>query len=248
MNSVTKYNLNRYSNDNEFDIYSTWKNHKLRIEIMVNFVEEAFSKSNKDIKKFKILDIGGNTGVISIMLQEKGYNVTVADISEEALKTCKKRKLKTISFDFNNTFPIKEKTYDLVIAGDVIEHILDIELFLNECNRILSETGYLVVSTPNLATFKDRIRFLFGKMPRQINPHHEYLKLHIRQFTYSSLKESLQISGFNLLSFKSNYFVIKSFKGNPIFIRWLAILFPSLSSSLIVLATKNSIVERKKKA
>lgn len=246
MNSVTKYNLDRYSNDKEFDIYSTWTNHKLRIKIMVNFVDEAFSKTNKNMKNFKILDIGGNTGVISNILQEKGYNVTVADISEEALKTCKKRKLKTISFDFNSIFPIKEKTYDLVIAGDVIEHILDTELFLNECNRILNENGYLVISTPNLATFKDRIRFLFGKMPRQINPHHEYLKLHIRQFTYSSLKDSLKITGFNMLRFKSNYFVLKSFKGNPIFIRWLAILFPTLSSSLIMLAIKNKIAERKK--
>lgn len=238
MNSVTQYNLNRYNNDNEFDNYSTWKNHKLRIEIMINFVEEAFYKSNKDIKKFKILDIGGNTGVISKILQDKGFNVTVADISKEALNTCKKKKLKTLSFDFNDIFPIKDKLYDLIIAGEVIEHILDVELFLNECNRILKEDGYIVISTPNLATFKDRIRFLFGKMPRQINPHHEYLKLHIRQFTYSSLKESLNISGFNLLKFKSNYFVINIIENKPIFIRSLAILFPKLSASLIMLANK----------
>lgn len=238
MNSVTQYNLNRYNNDNEFDNYSTWKNHKLRIEIMINFVEEAFYKSKKDIKKFKILDIGGNTGVISKMLQDKGFNVTVADISKEALKTCKKKKLKTLNFDFNDIFPIKDKSFDLIIAGEVIEHILDVELFLKETNRILKEDGYVVISTPNLATFKDRIRFLFGKMPRQINPHHEYLKLHIRQFTYSSLKESLNISGFNLLKFKSNYFVINIIKNKPIFIRCLAVLFPKLSASLIMLANK----------
>lgn len=238
MNSVTQYNLNRYNNDNEFDNYSTWKNHKLRIEIMIKFIEEAFSKSKKDIKNFKILDIGGNTGVISKLLQEKMFNVTVADISEEALSTCKKRKLKTVNFDFNDIFPIKDKSYDLVIAGEVIEHILDVEQFLNECNRILTNNGYLVLSTPNLATFKDRIRFIFGKIPRQINPHHEYLKLHIRQFTYSSLKESLKISNFKLLKFKSNYFVINILKNKPIFIRSLGILFPKLSSSLIALARK----------
>lgn len=238
MNSITKYNLNRYNNDTEFDIYSTWKNHKLRIEIMINFVKEAFSKSNKDIKNFKILDIGGNTGVISKMLQDIGYNVTVADISEEALKNCKSKKLKTINFDFNLEFPIKDNTYDLIIAGEIIEHILDVELFLNECNRILKENGYLVISTPNLATFKDRIRFLFGKTPRQINPHHEYLKLHIRQFTYSSLKESLEIAKFKLLKFKSNYFTLSTPNKKPIFIRSLAILFPKASSSLIMLAQK----------
>lgn len=238
MNSVTNYNLNRYDNDNEFDNYSMWKNHKLRIEIIVKFVTEAFSISNKNIDDFKIIDIGGNTGVISKILQDKGFNVTVADISKEALNNCKKKKLKTVQFDFNDVFPIKNNTYDLIIAGEVIEHILDVELFLNECNRILRKNGYIVVSTPNLATFKDRIGFLFGKMPRQINPHHEYLKLHIRHFNYSSLKKSLNISKFNLVKFKSNYFTLKNFNGKPIFIRSLAILFPKLSSSLIMLGQK----------
>lgn len=47
MNTVTKYNLNRYDNDNEFDIYSNWKNHKLRINIIINFVDKIFKASKK---------------------------------------------------------------------------------------------------------------------------------------------------------------------------------------------------------
>lgn len=238
MNNITKYNLSRYNNDNEFDTYSTWKNHKLRIDIIIKLVNLAYKKNNKLKKDFKIIDIGGNTGVISKILHDEGFNVTVADISEEALKKCKLKKLKTHKFDFNDVFPIKDNTYDMIIAGEVIEHILDVELFLNECNRILKRSGFLIITTPNLSTFKDRIRFLFGKMPRQINPHHEYLKLHIRHFNYGSLKKSLEIANFKILKFKSNYFVI-SFNKRPIFIRSLAILFPKSSSSLIMLAEKN---------
>lgn len=238
MNSVTKYNLSRYNNDDEFDRYSQWKNHKLRIEIIIDFIIKTFNNSKKNIKDFRIIDIGGNTGVISKILKDKGFDVTVADISEEALKTCQKKSLKTIKFDFNEKFPLKDKSYDIVIAGEVIEHILDVELFMNECNRIIKTDGHLVISTPNLSTFKDRIRFLFGFMPRQINPHHEYLKLHIRQFNYRSLKYSLTLAKFKLIKFKSNYFIINKFNGDPIFIRSLAVLFPKLSASLIVLARK----------
>lgn len=240
MNAVTEFNLKRYNNDNEFDNYSTWKNHKKRIEIMLNLVDYAFTETKKEKKNFKLIDIGGNTGVMSKILKDKGYSVSVVDISDEALKTAKSRGLKTYKFDLNEHFLLEDNSFDVVIAGEIIEHILDTEKFLNECNRILKENGFLILSTPNIATFHDRIRFLFGKMPRQINPYHEYLKLHIRQFNYKSLKDALNYSNFKLLKFRSNYFVIKFTSKKTIFIRFLALLFPTLSSSLIVLAKKSS--------
>lgn len=238
MNTVTEFNLKRYNNDDEFDKYSTWKNHKKRIEIMLNLVDNAFVKSKKEKQNFKIIDIGGNTGVISKLLKDKGYNVSVADISDKAIKSAKLKGLSTYKFDFNESFPIDDNSFDVVIAGEIIEHVLDTEMFLNECNRILSIDGFLVLSTPNLSTFFDRIRFLFGKMPRQINPYHEYLKLHIRQFNYNSLKTALNYSNFKILKFKSNYFAIDIFRKKTIFCRFLAYIFPTLSSSLIVLAQK----------
>lgn len=237
MNSITKFNLEHYDNDSEFDKYSTWKNHQKRIELMLKFLDITFEKSGKTKDNFKIIDIGGNTGVISELVQDKGYDIVVADISGLALKKAKARGIKTLKLDFNENFSSIDKKYDVIIAGEIIEHILDVKKFLDECNNILEEDGYLILSTPNLANFKDRIRFLFGKMPRQINPFHEYLKLHIRQFSYSSLKEALNYSNFELLKFKSNYVALGS-DSRPCFIRFLAVLFPKLGSSLIVLAQK----------
>lgn len=237
MNSITKFNLEHYNNDSEFDVYSKWKNHKKRIEIMLELLDIAFKKSKKQKDNFEIIDIGGNSGVISKLAQEKDYNITVADISDQALNKAKRRGLETLRLDFNEDFSSLNRKYDVIIAGEIIEHILDTKKFLDECNSILKDNGYLILSTPNLANFKDRIRFLFGRMPRQINPLHEYLKLHIRHFTYSSLRAVLTHSKFKILSFKSNYFTLGSDK-RPFFIRSLAIVFPKASSSLIILAQK----------
>ena len=242
MNAITEFNMKKYNNDNEFDEYSKWKNHKKRIEIMLGLVDLAFSRSNiKNKKSFRIIDIGGNTGVIAKLLKDRGYSASVADMSELALKTARKKGIKTYRFDFNEKFDIDDKKYDLIIAGEVIEHVLDTKLFLDECNRILKKGGFLVLSTPNLATYNDRIRFLFGSMPRQMNPYHERLKLHIRPFTYKGLKEALEFSSFKILNFKSKYFTIKLGYDKPLFIRFLAIIFPKLSSSLIVLAKKTTV-------
>lgn len=162
------------------------------------------------------------------------------DISKKALAKAKQKGLETISFDFNEVFPIQDGAYDLVIAGEIIEHTLDTQKFLSEINRVLKENGRLILTTPNLATFQDRIRFLYGKMPRQINPCHEYLKLHIRQFTYSGLKKCLNYFGFKIEHFCSNYFAFEITNKKTIMIRFLAKLFPKLSSSLIVIAKKDN--------
>ncbi len=184
------------------------------------------------------MDIGGNTGIVAEKIKSLGYDITVADIAQEALIIAENRGLKTISMDFNETFPIMSEEFDLIIAGEVIEHIFDTDKFLSECFRILKRDGSIVITTPNLATLKDRVRFLFGKMPRQINPHDKYLKLHIRPFTYVGLKRALNNSNFKIKKLKSNYLVFPLPNEGSFMVRFLGILFPKLSSSLIVLAEK----------
>ena len=238
MKNITEYNLTRYSNFDEFDIYSNKKNHAKRIEIIINMVNDIYIKSNRSKKAFTIIDLGGNTGVISKRLADMGYTVTVADISKEALRSAGKKGLKTICIDLNDDFSIIKGKYDLVIAGEIIEHILDTKLFLDSCYSILKKDGFLVLSTPNLNSFTDRFNFLFGKSPRQINPFHPYLKYHIRFFNYSSLKFALKNSSFNIKLFKSNYFAFFNKRSKRVFVRLPAILFPTLGDSLIVAAQK----------
>lgn len=94
--------------------------------------------------------------------------------------------------------PLASNAFDLIVAMDIIEHIFDTRRFLTECYRVLKPHGRLIVTTPNLATLQDRLRFLLGRAPRQCSPLHEYLHLHIRPFTLSSLKESLSLSGYEV--------------------------------------------------
>lgn len=137
--------------------------------------------------------------------------------------------------DISEKFPYESHFFDFVFAGEVIEHIVDTRQFLNEIGRILKPGGILILTTPNLARIDDRIKFIFGIAPRHTSPMHKYLYLHVRPFTFSSLKDALLKTNFKILSFKSNYVVIdygnKSFKN-----RLLARLFPSWGGSLIVMA------------
>jgi len=64
--------------------------------------------------------------------------------------------------------PVADAYFDVVVAGDVIEHLFDTDAFLSELNRVLRPGGKLIVTTPNLAWWWSRLRLLGGKPPAGI--------------------------------------------------------------------------------
>lgn len=61
--------------------------------------------------------------------------------------------------------PAADATYDVAIAGEVIEHLVDTDSFVRELHRILKPGGFLILSTPNLASWYNRIRLARGLPP-----------------------------------------------------------------------------------
>jgi SAM-dependent methyltransferase len=66
-----------------------------------------------------------------------------------------------IRADLNLPLQIKEK-FDTIITLEIIEHVHNINIFLNECNRLLKSGGKLIVSTPNVKYWMNRLWLLFG--------------------------------------------------------------------------------------
>jgi len=81
---------------------------------------------------------------------------------EHSVKTDIRKFKGYILFDLNFSFPLKEK-FDTVIATEVIEHLWNVDNFLNECYSILNKNGIFILSTPNIKYWKNRIDLLFGK-------------------------------------------------------------------------------------
>ena len=106
----------------------------------------------------KILDIGAGHGAFTQRLLSMGYDVSACDLFPELFELdeieCKK-------VDITGEFPYPDESFDLVIAIEVSEHIIDHENFFREANRILKPNGQFLLSTPNILSLKSRIRFLF---------------------------------------------------------------------------------------
>lgn len=150
-----------------------------------------------------ILDISAGVGVVANRIKEK-YNAELLcnDLSPKALSILNKNGHKTISFDLDEnkkTYPLPNAEFDAVISLATIEHILDIDHFLSEINRILKDGGYLYISAPNYSGLTYLLPFIkSGKTfhdPLKKEDKYEFYS-HVKYFTYRTLIEVASQSGF----------------------------------------------------
>ena len=72
--------------------------------------------------------------------------------------------------DVTRPLPI-EDTFDVIVAGDLIEHLTNFEGFFENCTRLLKAGGVVIVTTPN-PFYADEFFFVAGKRSYLINPEH----------------------------------------------------------------------------
>lgn len=121
-----------------------------------NEVRERIHWISKEAKGNHILDIGCSQGISSIILAREGKKVLGIDVSSTAIREAKRNLDKEeestkslIKFEQEN-FMIREfnDTYDVVILGEVLEHITDVETFFSKAASLINENGKLIITTP----------------------------------------------------------------------------------------------------
>jgi ubiquinone/menaquinone biosynthesis C-methylase UbiE len=155
-----------------------------------------FAEMRKLVKADKdkiILDIGGGLYSIAKGLPSKETIILDGD---------KKFKPTTVA-DFNNPLPIEGSSVDIVIAGEIIEHLINPFRFLLEIKRVLKNGGQLIISTPNEVDLKSRIKVLFGRLPtncaRAFPTVEDQIFNHKADYNLSIFKEMLSKSGFKIV-------------------------------------------------
>lgn len=224
-------NRERYESGEEVARYLQERYHALRLWEIRRSVEVKMPASRGNVPS--ILELGAGSPMLALLLAEDGYAVTASDIEPAVLESLRCAQLAAVAIDASSSFGASVGKFDCVIAGEVIEHLYDPVFFLKQCRDALRPGGIVVLSTPNLATLQDRWRFMFGRAPRQVDPLHPYLWLHIRPFTVSLLKALGEHTGLSVVRVRSNL-VVWRFRKRRASSRALARLAPSLGGSLIV--------------
>lgn len=199
----------------------------------------------------KVLDIGCEDGSLSRRIAKRhGSQVYGLDHNPEYIKGMKG--IRAMLWDINQGLPYPDEMVDLVFAGEIIEHTFDPDFFLEEIKRVLKPGGYVVITTPNLASWHNRIMLLLGIQPYGMESSTMDGKVgfgplkrfktsevtgHVHLFTANALKDLFVLHGFYVEKLEG---CASSFFPEPIFTleKWLEV-FPSLSSKLLLCVRKD---------
>ena len=164
----------------------------------------------------KYLDVGCGDGeitrVIAQRLQAK-YTYGI-DKNVKRLQKAAKKGIKVFKLDLNREkFPFPNNYIDVITSLEVIEHLENPDNMLKEIHRVLKPSGFFILSTPNLASWTNRVWLLLGAQPTycevsteiaipSLLEHSPKLRRpmgHIRLFTLHALKYVLMYHGFNVV-------------------------------------------------
>jgi SAM-dependent methyltransferase len=96
-----------------------------------------------------IVDIGTGTGANLRLLRDMGFtSVTGIDPSSDAAHWCAKKGLGSVRQGDIRALPLPDKSVDLVLATDVVEHVDEDETALSEIRRILRPGGVALITVP----------------------------------------------------------------------------------------------------
>ncbi|HEX2959325.1 MAG TPA: class I SAM-dependent methyltransferase, partial [Chitinispirillaceae bacterium] len=166
----------------------------------------------------KLLEIGAWDGTTIRYYKEKFKGETYGiDVSEKVLEQAAPYFTHVKEVDLNCGFiPFENEFFDVIVCGEVIEHTFDTDQLLSEIHRILKNNGTLIISTPNLTSFANRIFLLFGLQPLCTevscrsgcygNPFRKRTIIpagHIRNFTYKAFVDIVTANGFTIEQKKS---------------------------------------------
>ena len=136
----------------------------------LNLKESRVKKSIQIIQRIspkgRLLDVGCSTGEWALFWKNDGWESYGIDVNKENISQAEKKGIITKLCDLNSQqIPFADGYFDVIIAGEVIEHLVDTDRFVRDLFRCLKVGGYLLITTPNLVSLENRLRILFGFYP-----------------------------------------------------------------------------------
>lgn len=111
------------------------------------FVHDLINKHVKKESQINILDVGCGGGALMKELEIYGH-VDGVDFSQTAVDFCKSRGIKSVSISGIESLPFDSNNFDLVLALDVLEHIPNDKMGVNEVLRVLKPGGVFIAFVP----------------------------------------------------------------------------------------------------
>lgn len=149
----------------------------------------------------RVLELGSGPGAITRLLKANDCQVTALEIDPQAIEIVTPYCERVYSCDLNdagwpNTLSAAGK-FDMIVAGDVLEHLYDPWSTLRALPQMLSDDGYVVISLPHIGHNAIVSCLLNGNFEYQ--PWGLLDKTHIRFFCIKNIQRMFNDAGFKII-------------------------------------------------
>lgn len=202
--------------ENGWFVEEYWPLNRPRLVRIVEILQKHIG--NKSFNNFLVADIGCGCGYMSRFFKRMGFSVVGVDGYLEPSRD-ELFQIEGIRFHLSNfnqddsLLAIKDQEADIVVCGEVLEHILHHPAgFLFELARICRQGGICVLTTPNPATLMNAVRMLFGTYSMWGTAEFVNLRkydqgnainhpgIHYREFLPKQLAEMMRNAGFKIIA------------------------------------------------
>jgi 2-polyprenyl-3-methyl-5-hydroxy-6-metoxy-1,4-benzoquinol methylase len=145
----------------------------------------------------RVLDVGCSSGYLARPLSERGNTIVGLELDRTAARLARAWCENVFVGDVETMeLPLEPASFDVVLCGDVVEHLRDPVAALARLRPYLRPGGRLVLSTPNVANWAIRLSLLFGRWRYTdrgiLDGSHTHL------FTRKTLREAIVQAGYEV--------------------------------------------------
>lgn len=187
----------------------------------------------------RVLDVGCLGGQLSRYMLEHGNEVWGVEINSAAAEVATRRGIRVKVADVEKGLPFESESFDVIHAGEVIEHLYDTKAFFAECRRVLKPGGIFLFTTPNLNSLENRVRVAAGGYLSMAGAYPEdHFGSHVRVFNVEKVRELCAQAGLELEDVRGVFNLQRRARWIEAPLRLAARVAPTLSKLLICKARR----------
>ena len=143
----------------------------------------------------RVLEVGCSVGHVTEHLVAAGNTVVGVEIDPVAAAEAERfaERVHVVDLDFQALSTVEDGVFDVIILGDVLEHLRDPATALDDLMKLLAPNGRVIASIPNVAHIDVRLMLLEGRW--DYTPSGLMDPTHLKWFTKSTVRSLLDGAG-----------------------------------------------------